>query len=354
MTNLSKINKLFEIPQTDDIFKQILEVLKNIVDFQYGCIYYTEPRKLITKIGTDKDYKYSVSNNLKYKNTLFGKIILYRQTKFSKEETDILKTASYIISNLIKDNEISKIMKLQVEALQDGYKELKKAEDVKSDFISHISHELRTPLNSIIGVSDFLENEICGKLNAKQKECINDIKASGLTLLGMINEILDLTRLESNSITLNTKTFNISELVYEIENIIKPLCKQKNILFKKNITDFEITADYTKIMQIILNLTGNSIKFTQMGGEINLEIFNNKNNAIFIVKDNGIGINPKFHNKIFEKFVQINKNSPNSTGLGLAIVKEFVTLHKGKIELHSEPNKGSKFIITIPLKFDKK
>lgn len=353
MKNLSYINKFFEISLTDNVFEDIFKALKKIMIFEYGCIYYSNPKKLISECGKNQKYKYKISNYLKYKKTNFGKIVLYRNFQFSKEEIEILKTSSYIISNIIKDNEISKIMKLQVEELQKGYLEIKNAEKIKNDFISHVSHELRTPLNSIIGFSDMLENGIGGKLNPKQKEYVNDIKVSGLTLLGMINEILDISKLESNSVSITPKIFKTSELVFEIENIIKPLYLNKNISYIKNVTDFEITADYMKILQIILNLLSNAIKFTQENGTITLTISKEKDNAIFSVKDNGIGIAPKYHDKIFEKFVQINKNISNSTGLGLAIVKEYVALHHGSIKLVSALNKGANFIVTVPLCFSK-
>lgn len=353
MNNLSYINKFFEISAGSNIFDEIFNILKDIIGFEYGCIYYTNPEKLIFDCGTNKNYKYTLSNDLKYKNTRFGKIVLHRETKFSQEETKALYTYSYIISNLIKDNEIAKIMKLQVEELQNGYREIKNAEKVKTDFISHVSHELRTPLNSIIGFSDMLESENAGKLNAKQKEFVNNIKVSGLTLLGMINEILDISKLESKTVSISPKKFNISELVFEIENIIKPLYINKNISFIKDISEFDMNADYMKILQINLNLLSNAIKFSPAGSEITLKIIKDKYNAIFSVCDNGIGIASKYHGKIFEKFEQVNKNIPNSTGLGLAIVKEFVAMHNGSINLESKLNKGTKFIVTIPLCFSK-
>ena len=351
MGSFSNINKFFEISSGENFYSDIFEILKDVVAYDYGCIYYTEPKKKIAESGIFNSSAKFLCCDLKYKSTKFGEIVVYRDNEFSKKEKESFEISSYIISNLIKDSEISKIMKLQVEALQSGYEELKKAERVKSNFISHISHELRTPLNSIIGISDLLENEITGELNIKQKEYVNDIKASGLTLLGIINEILDISKLESNSISVNATTFNVTDLFFEIENIVKPLCIQKNILFIKEISDFSMNADYLKILQVLLNLLSNAIKFTPDDGKILVKAFTKDDNAIFVVEDTGIGIDPKYHDKIFDKYVQLNENISNSTGLGLAVVKDFVRMHNGNIAVHSELKKGAKFIVTIPLSF---
>ena len=351
MGNLSDINKFFEISSNDDLYNGIFKALKNIVEFDYGCLYYTEPKKMIAEFGKNRNCAKCISNDLKYKSTKFGEIVLYRDKNFDKNEVELFKTSAYIISNIIKDSEISKIMKLQIEALQNGYEELKKAEKIKSNFISHISHELRTPLNSIIGISDLLENGITGELNLKQKEYVNDIKASGLTLLSIINEILDISKIESNSVSVNVSTFSIGNLFFEIDNIVKPLCIQKNILLVKNIQDFMMDADYLKIRQILLNLLSNAVKFTPNGGKVSITVSKDSQNAVFVVEDNGIGIEAKFHDKIFEKFVQVNPKMSNSTGLGLSVVKDFVRLHNGDVEVVSELNKGAKFIVKIPLCF---
>ena len=156
-----------------------------------------------------------------------------------------------------------------------------------------------------------LSNEYIGKLNEKQKEYINDIKISGLHLLGMINEILDMSKIEAGAIKLTLREFEINQAINGVINIINPL------LIKKNQT-LEINA------------------------------YKNNNSAIIEIEDNGIGIETKNHKKIFKKFEQVGEIQENSTGLGLSITKELIKLHKGKISLNSELNKGSKFLITLP------
>ena len=193
-----------------------------------------------------------------------------------------------------------------------------------------------------------LEKEFVGTLNEKQKEYINDIQTAGLHLLGMINEILDMSKIEANAVKLNLRTFEIHQVILETINIIKPLLVKKNLTLVDNSQDFKIKADYQKIQQILFNLLSNAIKFTPENGKIIVSASIDNKYVTISVEDNGIGIDKKYHKKIFEKFEQFALQNESSTGLGLSITKELVKLHNGKIKLFSAPNKGSKFIITIP------
>lgn len=336
MINLDFINKFFEIEPTE-----ILQTLKAVINFQSGYIYYSNPERLEYSFGK-KDGRITIKENLKIKNTVFGEIVITGE-RFSDEEKHIFKTCSVIIANMLKDKEIAEIMKLQTKALQDGYLEIKKAEDAKSKFISHISHELRTPLNSILGFSELVE--LAGTLNKKQKDYLNDIKISGLHLLEMINEILDMSKIEAGAMSLNLREFEIEQVIDETINIIKPLLKQK---LTKNIENYTIKADYQKIQQILFNLLSNAIKFTPDDGEITISA-KMTDMAIISVKDTGIGIARNNHEKIFKKFEQVNSNTQNSTGLGLSITKELVKLHNGSISLNSRIGEGAEFTVALPL-----
>ena len=340
------LNEFFTIkPEGDEIFR----VLKKLVDFESAYIYFVNPMHLEysynpKEIDIDNIKQPYLKENLTVKNTVFGMIII-TGNNFTNEDEKIFKTCAAIISNITKDIEISKIIKMQIEALQEGYakvqesnKKILEAEKVKSNFISHISHELRTPLNSILGFSDMLEKEFVGTLNEKQKEYINDIQTAGLHLLGMINEILDMSKIEANAVKLNLRTFEIHQVITETINIIKPLLVKKNLTLVDSSQDFKIKADYQKIQQILFNLLSNAIKFTPENGKIIVSASNDGKYVTICIEDNGIGIDKKYHKKIFEKFEQF----------GLSITKELVKLHNGKIKLFSAPNKGSKFIITIP------
>jgi len=330
------INEFFETEPTE-----IFQTLKKVINFQSGYIYYTNPTRLEYSFGQN-DGQCTLQEDLKIKNTVFGQIVITGE-KFSEDDKDIFKTCSVIIANILKNKELSEIMKMQSKALQEGYLKIKQAERAKSKFISHISHELRTPLNSILGFSDLIG--LAGELNDKQKDYLNDIKISSLHLLEMINEILDMSKLEAGAITLTQREFEIKQAVDETVNIIRPLLKQKLTL---RIENFTIKADYQKIQQILFNLLSNAIKFTPEGGEITIETKLEKN-AIISIADSGIGIDTKNLKKIFEKFEQVDSSAPNSTGLGLTITQELVKLHNGEIFVESTLGKGSKFTVALPL-----
>lgn len=186
---------------------------------------------------------------------------------------------------------------------------------------------------------------LAGSLNDKQKDYLNDIKISGLHLLEMINEILDMSKIEAGAVTLNLQEFEIEQVINETINIIRPLLKQKLIT---NIKNFTIQADYQKVQQILFNLLSNAIKFTPKSGEITIST-KLTDKAVIEISDTGIGIAPENQIKIFEKFEQVDNTIQNSTGLGLAITQELVKLHNGTISLESEIGNGAKFTIALPL-----
>ena len=302
------------------------------------------------------------------KSTVFGLIILGKKEEnfYKKEDLNALEAVSSILSYVLKDSELSNVFKLQLKALKDGiieknkaYKTIKEqnekileADKVKNEFLANVSHELRTPLNSILGFSDILSTQLYGTLNAKQKEYINDIKVSATHLLGMINEILDMSKIEAKAMKIVKSTFWISQAINEVCNILMPLANKKNIVLKKDIPeDFEIFADYQKIQQILYNLISNAIKYSPENDTIDVKVVASDDTYKISIHDNGIGIDKKYHGKIFAKFVQLDSaytKKESSTGLGLTITKELVELHEGKISLVSEINNGSTFIVEIP------
>ena len=344
---------------SDDFGIELFKILKTIIQFDTGCIIFTNSTKpsylFNTKTFNVNDIKTDcLKEDLRLKNVSFGKIYITGKF-FSSADKKIFKTCTAIISDIIKDKEISQITKMQIKALQEGYvkiqknsKKIKASEEEKTKFISHISHELRTPINSILGFSDILENECTGKLNTKQKEYVNDIKISALHLLEMVNEILDISKIEAGALKLNLSDFDVSICIYEVINIIKPLIIQKKLTLTQNIEKFQITADYQKFQQILLNLLSNAIKYTQEKGEINLTCERKNGQTLISIEDNGVGIEKKDFKKIFKKFEQSGNIQGNSTGLGLAITDEFVKLHKGTIILDSTKGKGSRFTVILP------
>ncbi len=367
---LEIIPKLFE--ENEILSEETFDKIKSVVKFDNSNIYMLSPEVLekiypkeeelkISNILTKKLFKEEIEQSkeissqnhfityLKVKNIVYG-LVVFEGKNFSKEEKAILKAITSILSYKIKDKELSEVFKSQVKLLSKAVNETKNAEQIKTEFIANVSHELRTPLNAIIGYADLLQNKKLGELNNKQLEFINNIQTSSLHLLEMINEILDISKIEANSTHLIKQSFNISMAIDEVLNTLYPLFKQKNIKLKKNVIDFEICADYLKIKQILFNLISNAIKFTK--DEIFITIQKDDVNAQISIKDNGIGIEKKNQKKIFKKFTQIKDYSikkESSTGLGLTITNEFVKMHNGKITLESELNKGANFTVKIPL-----
>ena len=367
---LEIIPKLFE--ENEILSEETFDKIKSVVKFDNANIYMLSPEVLekiypkeeelkISNILTKKLFKEEIEQSkeissqnhfityLKVKNIVYG-LVVFEGKNFSKEEKAILKAITSILSYKIKDKELSEVFKSQVKLLSKAVNETKNAEQIKTEFIANVSHELRTPLNAIIGYADLLQNKKLGELNNKQLEFINNIQTSSLHLLEMINEILDISKIEANSTHLIKQSFNTSMAIDEVLNTLYPLFKQKNIKLEKNVIDFEICADYLKIKQILFNLISNAIKFTK--DEIFITIQKDDVNAQISIKDNGIGIEKKNQKKIFKKFTQIKDYSikkESSTGLGLTITNEFVKMHNGKITLESELNKGANFTVKIPL-----
>ena len=228
------------------------------------------------------------------------------------------------------------------------------SDQIKSEFIANMSHELRTPLNSVIGFSQVLNDKIFGDLNEKQSHYVSNILNSGTHLLKLINDILDVSKIESGNMEFYPEPMNMPEVLEEITVLMEPLIKEKHIDFKTNIElrNTEVNADKTKIKQILYNLLSNAIKFTPEYGKVwvDSKVVNNKIQTS--VSDNGIGIAPEQQSAIFDPFKQVsssNNRTHGGTGLGLAIVKYYVEMHSGEISVKSDVGKGSKFMFTIPI-----
>ena len=168
----------------------------------------------------------------------------------------------------------------------------------------------------------------------------------------MINEVLDIAKIESHTLKLNYSIIQLNSLIDEVCNILKPLLEKKHLKVTTNIqTDITFTGDYIKLQQVMFNILGNAIKFSDENSQIKIEAYKTIKDIVIKIQDFGIGIEKKYHKKIFNKFFQVNNTTAaqeTSTGLGLTISKEFIKLHNGEITVESEPNKGTTFIITIP------
>ena len=314
-------------------------------------------------------YSY-LATPIKIKDTIFGVLILIKEQKqsFSHEDASIADVFASCAAYLIKDVELTNVFKLQLKVLHDNVvtrtqnleyikeQNLKilEADRVKNEFLANMSHELRTPLNAIIGFSEALKLKIFGSLNDKQSEYIDDIHASGVHLLNMINDLLDLSKIEANKMELHKKKFNLINTVNEVISVVSAIADKKDIFIKLDTScyDIEILADYRRFQQILYNLLSNAVKFTPESGLVEVGVHKTEDDITIFVKDNGIGIHPDFHEKVFEKFQQVDNSyskKQSSTGLGLTITKELVEMHKGKIWVESELGKGSIFTFTLPI-----
>jgi signal transduction histidine kinase len=229
------------------------------------------------------------------------------------------------------------------------------ASKTKSEFLASMSHDLRTPLNAVIGYSDMLLEEAFGEVNDQQRRSLGHILASGKHLLEVINDILDLSKVESGKMELHYENFYIHDLLKNVGNMVSFLAKKKNISFSV-FTQPEslcVSADKVRMKQILYNLVSNAIKFTQEDGHVRIDAYKRDDMLEISVSDNGIGISEEEQKKLFMPFYQVHSDTSrhyDGTGLGLSLVKKFVEMHDGDIILESETGKGTKFTITVPLK----
>jgi signal transduction histidine kinase/HAMP domain-containing protein len=238
--------------------------------------------------------------------------------------------------------------------IQDKSRELEIANKHKSEFLANMSHELRTPLNAIIGFSEVLLERLFGELNAKQDDYLKDIHASGRHLLSLINDILDLSKIEAGRMELDVSTFDLASALGNAMTLVRERAQRHGIALEQR-TDpqlSEITADERKFKQILVNLLSNAVKFTPDGGRIDVRAWRDEESLLIAVRDTGVGIAVQDQAAVFEAFRQVGHgytNKQEGTGLGLALTKKFVELHGGRIWLDSEPGAGSTFTFTIPM-----
>ncbi|WP_406671125.1 ATP-binding protein [Methanolobus sp. ZRKC4] len=225
---------------------------------------------------------------------------------------------------------------------------------IKSEFLANMSHELRTPLNSVMGFSQILIDKTFGDLNEKQINYACNILKSGNHLLEVINDVLDISKIESGNMKYEPDKINIQQTMGEVMVLMEPMIKKKFIDFEVNMEfeNLEVYADKIKIKQILYNLLSNAIKFTPENGKVWIDSKIINNNIQISVSDTGIGIPLKEQKTIFDPFKQVNSSANRvhgGTGLGLAIVKHYIEMHSGEIQVESEVGKGSTLTFAIPI-----
>jgi protein-histidine pros-kinase len=232
---------------------------------------------------------------------------------------------------------------------------LQKANRLKSEFLANMSHELRTPLNGIIGFSELLIDEKPGPLNERQKDYLNDVHTCGLHLLSLINDVLDLSKIEAGKMDLHPEAFALRRAIEEICSVLSPMAKKKNILLSSEIAvEMEtVVLDRGKLVQVLYNLVSNALKFTESGGAVRIAAAQGPARRLLLtVTDSGIGISAEDLPKLFVEFQQLDSGPTRrhgGTGLGLALSKSLIELQGGSIAVRSEPGRGTSFVVSLPL-----
>ncbi|MFN7935685.1 MAG: ATP-binding protein [Bryobacteraceae bacterium] len=231
--------------------------------------------------------------------------------------------------------------------------EVERISNLKSEFLASMSHELRTPLNAIIGFSDLLMEERTGPLNEKQRRFLGHIQQGAQHLLHLINDVLDLSKIEADRLELRPEQFDVATAIQEVLATVKPLAEAKQILLERpELPAIALTADRVRVKQILFNLLSNAIKFTPEKGMARVDVRLEANFVVIAVTDTGVGISEENQREIFNSFQQFGpttKGVREGTGLGLAITKRLVELHGGKITLASILGQGSRFECFLPL-----
>ena len=232
--------------------------------------------------------------------------------------------------------------------------ELEQISQMKSRFLASMSHELRTPLNAIIGFSEVLDARMFGELNEKQSEYVKDIHESGHHLLALVNDILDLSKIEAGRMELELSRFNLPQVLESAVLMVQERAARHGLTVDLDIDEGlgNVYGDERRIKQVLLNLLSNAVKFTPDGGRIEVTAKPVNDTLQIAVRDTGVGIAKEVQTAIFEEFRQVQLDQvrkQEGTGLGLALAKKFVELHRGTLGVESAPGQGSTFTVTLPL-----
>ena len=302
-------------------------------------------RPLLIRLG----YRSLLSVPLLREHQIMGALTVWRRQagEFRPEVVNLLQTFATQSALAIQNARLFR-------EIEEKSREIEAANRHKSEFLANMSHELRTPLNAIIGFSEVLGERMFGELNEKQAEYTEDILSSGRHLLSLINEILDLSKVEAGRMELELATFDLPLAIDNARTFVRERATKHGINLAVTIDERlgDFVGDERKIKQILLNLLSNAVKFTPEGGRIGISARQADGSVEISVSDTGIGISPEDQAKIFEEFRQVGgdyAHKREGTGLGLTLAKKFVELHGGRIWVESEAGKGSKFTFTLPI-----
>ena len=301
-------------------------------------------RRIVERMGT----RSMVVAPLLWEEQPIGSILVarHRLQPFSDDQIGLLKSFA--------DQAVIAIQNARLfREIQDKSRQLEIANQHKSEFLANMSHELRTPLNAIIGFSEVLIERMFGELNDKQDDYLKDIHSSGKHLLSLINDILDLSKIEAGRMELDVEAFDVQSALSNAMTLVRERAQRHGIALGLEAAPElgELRADERKFKQILLNLLTNAVKFTPDGGRVDLRARMCDGMLEVAVSDTGIGIAKEDQAAVFEEFRQVGRhytNKQEGTGLGLALTRRFVELHGGTLTLDSEPGRGSTFTFTLP------
>ena len=303
-------------------------------------------RPLLNRLG----YRSLLTVPILREQQIMGGLTVWRRQvgEFEPEVVNLLQTFATQSALAIQNARLFR-------EIEDKSRQIEAANRHKSEFLANMSHELRTPLNAIIGFSEVLGERMFGELNEKQAEYTEDILSSGRHLLSLINEILDLSKVEAGRMELEVATFDLPLAIDNARTFVRERATKHGINLDVTVDERlgDFVGDERKIKQILLNLLSNAVKFTPEGGRIGISARQADGSVEISVSDTGIGIAPEDQPKIFEEFRQVGADHAHKregTGLGLTLAKKFVELHGGRIWVESETGKGSTFSFTLPEK----
>jgi signal transduction histidine kinase len=310
------------------------------IDQEAGYAFYDIVRK--------PGYRALLAVPLLREDSLVGTLVLCRKTPgaFAAETVDLVQTLANQSVLAIENAEL-------FEELEHKGRELAAASRHKSEFLANMSHELRTPLNAVLGYAELIQDGIYGEVPAKMHEVLGRIQQNGRHLLGLINDVLDLSKIEAGQLTLSPVDYSLRELVLDVVSATEALAAEKQLALEVDVpADLPRgRGDERRLTQVLMNLVSNAIKFTE-AGSVSIRAKIEDSSFVIAVTDTGMGIAPEDRERIFEEFQQVDSSSTRKkggTGLGLAIARRIVELHGGRIWVESTPGQGSTFAFTLPL-----
>ena len=272
------------------------------------------------------------------------------------EAHEIIQAVASQLSSHIENLRLSEQNERRAAELEQAVNRLRELDRLKSSFLANMSHELRTPLNSILGFADVILEELDGPLTETMQNDLGLIQKNGQHLLHLINDVLDMAKIEAGRMNLNIEKFRVHEILDEVTSITSGLASEKDLsLFIEpdSDRDVEITADRTRLRQVMINLVNNSIKFTDKG-MISVRVSSSNEHVLIRVKDTGIGIPAEKLEDVFTEFAQVDSSTTRKaggTGLGLPISRKLIEMHGGRLwaESSGQENEGSTFYVELPL-----